>query len=77
VKFTSVEITASEAELERRLGSTQRQQFKKLTDVALYRQLRDRGVFTSPLIPRTDLRIDTGTIASAEAAAQIARQFAL
>ena len=77
VKFTSVEITADETVIESRIASKQRQQFKKLTDVVLYRQLRDSGVFTTPLIPRTDLRIDTDKVSPAGAAAQIARQFSL
>jgi predicted kinase len=77
VKLPSVEITASEEVIESRIASKQRQQFKKLTDVALYRQLRDSGVFAAPLIPRTDLRIDSGRLAPAESAAQIARQFGL
>jgi len=77
VKLTSVEITADEATIESRIASKQRQQFRKLTDLALYRQLRDSGAFATPLIPRTDLRIDTGKVPPAEAAAQIVRQFGL
>ena len=72
VKIISVEITADEAVIESRIASKQRLQFKKLTDVVLYRQLRDSGVFTTPLIPRTDLRVDTGKASPAEAARQIA-----
>jgi hypothetical protein len=75
VKLHSVEITASEAIIERRIASEQRRHFRKLTDVALYRQLRDRGAFATPLIPRTDLRIDTGQFAPVDAAAQIMREF--
>ena len=77
VRLSSIEVSAREEVIESRLGSRQRQQFRKLTDLALYRQLRDRGVFATPLIPRTDLRIDTGTIAPVEAAAHIARFFSL
>lgn len=77
VPLHSVEITASETVIESRLGTTQRQQFRKLTDVALYRQLRDTGTFTTPVIPRTDLRIDTGTTAPDAAARQIAAFFQL
>ncbi len=77
VTLTSVEITADEMVIESRITSKQRQQFKKLTDLALYRQLRDSGVFAAPLIPRTDLRIDTGKVSPAEAAAQIVRRFTL
>jgi hypothetical protein len=77
VKLSSVEITASEAIIEARIGSKQRQQFKKLTDVSLYRKLRNDCIFATPLIPRTDLRIDTGRLTPAEAAAQIAQHFGL
>ena len=72
VTLYSVEVTASEAVIETRLASASRQQFRKLTDLALYRQLRAAGAFSSPIIPRTDLRIDTGTVASSEAARHIA-----
>jgi MoxR-like ATPase len=77
VKFTSIEITADETTIESRIASKQRQQFKKLTDVALYRQLRDSGTFATPLIPRTDLRIDTGKTSPTEAAGRIAGHFQL
>ncbi len=77
VALHSVELTASESVIEGRLGSVQRRQFRKLVDLALYRKLRDDGVFASPRIPRTDLRIDTGTTAPAETAMRIARHFRL
>lgn len=75
--LASVEITASEAVIESRVDSDQRRKFKKLTDVALYRRLRDSGAFATPLIPRTDLTVDTGAAEPGEAAAQIARHFRL
>ncbi len=80
VKLSSIELTASEAEIESRIGSVQRRQFGKLTDVTFYRRLRDRGHFLTPLIPGTDLRLDTGTIEPREAARLIAQhlvEFAL
>jgi hypothetical protein len=77
VRLTSVEITAEEAVIESRIASKERQQFRKLTDVALYRQLRDSGVFATPLIPRTALRVDTGVATPAESARQIATHFGL
>ncbi len=77
VRLTSIEITASEEVIEARITSKPRQQFRKLTDLALYRQLRDSGAFATPLIPRTDLRLDTGTMTPAEAAQRIARHSAL
>lgn len=72
VRLHSIELTASEPVIESRIASKQRQQFNKLTDLALYRQLRDSGTFATPVIPRTDLRIDTGRLAPDEAARQIA-----
>ncbi len=71
VALHSVALDASEAVIEDRLASPQRQRFRKLTDIALYRELRARGAFTTPLIPRSDLRIDTGQIAPADAARRI------
>lgn len=73
----SVAVTASEATIEARLGSAQRQGFRKLTDLALYRQLRAAGVFASPVIPRTDLTIDSERLAPAAAAERISRALAL
>ena len=77
VQFTSIEITADETVIESRIASQQRQQFRKLTDLALYRQLRDSGAFRTPVIPRTDLLIDTGAAEPADAAKQIALRFGL
>ena len=77
VGLHSIGITASEKIIEARIATPQRQQFKKLTDAALYRQLRDSGAFASPLIPRTDLMIDTGTIPPPAAARHIAAHFLL
>jgi hypothetical protein len=77
VALHSVAVTASEAVIESRLASAQRQGFRKLTDLALYRQLRAAGVFDSPRIPRSDLTIDSEQLTPAMAAEQIARTFAL
>lgn len=73
IRVFSVQLVASEAEIERRLTADSRRAFGKLTDLELYRQARDAGVFSTPTIPRTDLRIDTGSYSPAEAAAQIAQ----
>jgi hypothetical protein len=67
-----VELTADEAEIERRLGAASRHDKRKLTDLALYRRLRDAGVFRSPVIPPSRLRLDTGRLTPAEAAERIA-----
>lgn len=77
VHLCSVELCASEEALEGRLGSDQRQQFGKLTDVALYRRLREQGVFHTPFVPRTDLRLDTTDLAPDAAAERIVQRFQL
>jgi hypothetical protein len=77
VRLLSVELAASEAAIESRLATAQRKGFKKLTDLAFYRHLRDTGTFKTPVIPRTDLRIDTEKVAAPEAARLIAAHFGL
>jgi hypothetical protein len=72
VVLFSVGLTASEATIEARLATSPRQGFKKLTDLSRYRQLRAAGSFQSPVIPRTDLWIDTDIASSVEAAGLIA-----
>lgn len=73
----SVGLTASEAAIEARLGSAQRRGFKKLVDLEFYRRLRAAGTFATPVIPRTDLTVDTESFAPAETAALIQRHFRL
>lgn len=73
VKLVSVEVTAPESVIEARMGSEQRQRFRKLTDVVLYRQLRDSGTFATPVIPRTDLRIDSSLTKPEESARLIVK----
>ena len=69
-----IELTASEAEIERRLASDSRKHYRKLVDLELYRSLRAAGTFSTPTIPGTVLRIDTGIapVSPAIAARQIA-----
>ncbi len=76
-QLMSVGLVLSEAALEARLATDQRKQFRKLVDLPLYRQLRDSGVFATPVIPRTDLEIDTEKSLPAESATRIARYFKL
>jgi hypothetical protein len=66
-----VELTASETEIERRIGAASRHREGKLVDVELYRRLREAGSFSSPTIPGTRLRIDTEMTTPAEATRQI------
>jgi len=73
----SVELGARESVIESRIPISQRRHFKKLTDPALYRQLRAEGAFDKPVIPRSDLRIDTGRMSPDEAAREIVARFDL
>jgi hypothetical protein len=66
-----VELVASEATIEARLGSESRRRDGKALDVAMYRELRARGSFETPAMPSPKLRLDTEKLSSAEAAAKI------
>lgn len=66
-----IELTATEAVIEQRLAAESRKQYRKLTDVAFYRKLRDEGAFRTPVIPKALLRIDTERRTPSEAAATI------
>jgi len=77
IRLLSVELFASEAAIEARIGASQRKHFKKITELSLYRELRSGGAFNSPVIPRSDLRIDTGKNSADEAARQIVAHFKL
>jgi hypothetical protein len=67
-----VELVASEAEIESRLGNESRRLERKQLDAAGYRELRAKGVFDSPIIPSPRLRLDTVRLSAAEAAERIA-----
>ena len=69
-----IELTASEAEIERRLASDSRKHYRKLVDLELYRSLRAAGPFSTPTIPGTVLRIDTVALSAQAAAKAIAAQ---
>lgn len=66
-----IQLTASEAEIERRLASESRAAFHKLTDLDLYRRLRDNGAFATPMVRNSALVLDTGELAPAEVATRI------
>jgi hypothetical protein len=72
VRIFSIGLVANEELIEARLGSDSRREYRKLTDLALYRRLRVEGAFATPLIPRTDLLVDTGTHSPPEAAVLVA-----
>ncbi|MGH9927670.1 MAG: AAA family ATPase [Pyrinomonadaceae bacterium] len=53
-----VELTCSEAELERRIEDLSRQEFGKLASVEQYRSLKDAGAFQFPKLPK-GITVDT------------------
>jgi hypothetical protein len=71
-RIVSVELTANDRTIEERIVAESRKEHRKLADLGLYRELRSRGVFQSPVIPRTDLKIDTGRFTPKAAATEIA-----
>jgi hypothetical protein len=67
-----VDLEASESEIEARIGSASRRLDGKTLDVPAYRELRAAGTFKSPAVGPARLRLDTGKMGPAEAAARIA-----
>jgi broad-specificity NMP kinase len=67
-----VKLVCSPAELERRLTSTSRSSFGKLTSLELFRELNDAGVFLDPGVTDDLLVLDTTEMSAEDAAAQIA-----
>jgi hypothetical protein len=68
----SVELVASEPEIERRLGSESRRLEGKVLDAKTYRELRAKGTFNSPVIETPRLRLDTSALNVDAVASQIA-----
>ena len=54
-----IELRCDPAELEKRLGSEQRQRFGKLRDVEAYKKLDTAGAFDRPAMPKAELVVDT------------------
>jgi hypothetical protein len=67
-----VELTASEASIEDRLGSESRRIERKTMNAAAYRELREKGTFDSPVILNPRLRLDTEVLSPADSAELIA-----
>lgn len=75
VDLRCVELTASEAVIEKRLASDDRHNKRKLVDLELYRKLRAAGVFSTPVIKHNRLVFDTSLQSPAEIARQITHAF--
>jgi adenylate kinase len=69
-----VELTCSGEELERRLTDPSRQDFGKLTSLALFHELSDGGAFKDPEIPSACLVLDITALRPDEAAKLIAKE---
>jgi hypothetical protein len=71
-EMVPVELTASESVIEARIESASRRVEGKLLDQKTYRELRERGVFDTPVIAAPRLTLDTGRLTPAESADRIA-----
>ncbi len=67
-----VELECSEAAVIERLNSPSRAQFGKLSDVELYRSLKNQGSFDFPVLPEAIIVVDTEAQAPIESAHLIA-----
>jgi hypothetical protein len=72
-----VELTCPVAELKRRIPDPSRQQYTKLSSVALFEQLHADGIFDALVMPAARVTIDTSTCTPARAALEIARALEL
>jgi hypothetical protein len=68
-----VELHCSDSEIERRIGNPSRQQFGKLTDPEVYRDIKSQGGFKFPTFPKPLVSIDTETVTPDEGAHLIVR----
>jgi chloramphenicol 3-O-phosphotransferase len=70
-----VELTCSEAELERRMEEPSRREFGKLASVEQYRELKDAGAFNFPKLPK-GMSVDTTNQTPADSAKLISEYIA-
>lgn len=69
-----IQLTCSDTEVLQRIGNKSRQEFGKLSDPELYKQLRDDGAFEFPPLPTASLCLDTDLLSAEEAANQIVQE---
>ncbi|MBA2525773.1 MAG: AAA family ATPase [Pyrinomonadaceae bacterium] len=72
-----VELTCSREELARRLTNPSRQEFGKLTSLALFRELSNASAFKDPGIPSHRFVLDITTLTPNEAARLILKELEL
>ena len=66
-----VELTCSDDAIAQRIGGGSRKKFGKLTDAAIYRDLKEIGAFEFPPFPAPLVTIDTESLAAEIAAERI------
>ncbi|MCG8413304.1 MAG: AAA family ATPase [Pseudomonadales bacterium] len=71
-----IELVCPDEEVERRLPNSTREQFGKLRDVELYKQLRKAGQLDFSALPDAHLQIDTTRLSAEEAANAIEQHLA-
>lgn len=71
-----VEVVCDEGEIERRMESEERREFRKLNSAARYRELKREGAFDYPPLP-ADCRIDSTSASPRESALRIAEALGL
>lgn len=72
-----VELTCSNAELERRLTDPSRQSFGKLSSLEQFRELQAAGAFVDPGIPKDRLVVETTSRSPADTAHLVGNQLGL
>lgn len=72
-----VEVVCDPEELERRIGTADRKNYKKLVSVEFFHELKTKGVFDSPKMPAPQLTLNSTLVAPRENAMRIAERFSL
>lgn len=72
-----VELVCAMDEVYRRIDNQSRRQHGKLTSHEVYEKLESQGVFATSHMPKPEVRIDTGRLQPAAAAAQIIKELGI
>ena len=72
-----VEVVCDPEELEKRIGTADRKNHKKLVSVELFRELKAKGVFDTPKMPAPQLTLNSTLVPPRENAMRIAERFSL
>src|SRR5262249_41956037 len=72
-----VEVVCDPEELEKRISTAERKNYKKLVSVEFFHELRAKGVFDSPKMPAPQLTLNSTLDSPRENAMRIAERFSL